>query len=53
MSKVRLIDEINKKSLNAELFGGFAQDDLNFIKYFDFDEDTIDKVFDRINVFLF
>ena len=52
MTNIKLIDEINKKSFNAEMFGGFAQDDYNFVKYFCFDEDSIDKVFERINNFL-
>jgi hypothetical protein len=52
MSKTRLIDVIDNANFDPELFGGFIVQDINFVKYFDFDEDTIDKVFERINVFL-
>jgi len=52
MTNIKLIDEINKKSFNAEMFGGFALDEFNFIKYFYFFENTINDVFKQINNFL-
>ena len=52
MINIKLIDEINKKSFNAEMFGGFANDEFNFIKQFYFFDNTINDVFKQINDFL-
>ena len=51
MTNLKLIDEINKDNFQPELFSGFIVQDINFIKYFVFDNDSIDKVFNRINAF--
>ena len=52
MTNLKLINEINNDNFQPELFGGFIEQDINFIKDFVFDNDSIDKVFNRINAFL-
>jgi hypothetical protein len=52
MTNLKLINEINNDNFQPELFGGFIERDINFIKDFVFDNDSIDKVFNRINAFL-
>lgn len=52
MTNLKLINEINIDNFQPELFGGFIEQDINFIRYFTFDNDSIDKVFNRINTFL-
>jgi hypothetical protein len=52
MTNLKLINEINNDNFQPELFDGFIVQDINFIKYFNFDKDSIDRVFNRINAFL-
>jgi hypothetical protein len=52
MTNFKLIDEINKETFNPELFEGYIYNEVNFIKYFYFFENSITDVFKQINMFL-
>jgi hypothetical protein len=52
MTDLLLINEIKKDNFQPELFGGFIVQDINFIKYFQFNDNQLNDIFVQINFFL-